>query len=86
MKLVHFIQHPAIQVKSKHTRYIACEDFKSLMRWTVGIRLAKVYKCDDGKYIEITSQVIKWKASEMENPALAKLKICKHCAIKIFSD
>ncbi|CAK8694940.1 unnamed protein product [Clavelina lepadiformis] len=35
------LKHPAIQVKSKHIKYLVCEDFKSFMRWTVGIRLAK---------------------------------------------
>ena len=42
VKSFTMLQHPAFQTKSKHVRYLACEDFKSLMRWTVGIRLAKV--------------------------------------------
>lgn len=35
-------KHPAIQTKSKHIKYFCCDDVRSLMRWIVGIRCAKV--------------------------------------------
>uniref|UniRef100_F7APD9 Ras-associating domain-containing protein n=1 Tax=Ciona intestinalis TaxID=7719 RepID=F7APD9_CIOIN len=38
------LKRPEFQIKSKHIKYLCCEDFKSLMRWTVGIRLAKYGK------------------------------------------
>jgi len=35
------LKHPQIQAKSKHIKYFCCEDFRSFMRWTIGIRIAK---------------------------------------------
>ncbi|XP_022096735.1 amyloid beta A4 precursor protein-binding family B member 1-interacting protein-like isoform X7 [Acanthaster planci] len=57
------LKHPQLQQKSKYTKYLSAEDYRTCQRWMAGIRIAKYGRVMLSNYTETQREMVDYSSS-----------------------